>query len=145
MSSLCVSSDEKHSSKQAIFSLIRNRMKNESYLTQWHTEYFPNITLVSLYSKPVRHENSRCLHFVSVQVKHIVQNRQFYSLTQKKMKNESFLIQWDTKGFQNIKLVCLYSKSMSHENSKCHFASVQVKQVLSMACFALCFTYTDVK
>ena len=57
----------------------------------------------------------------------------------KRIKNESYLIQWDTKDFQNIKLVCLYSKSMSRENSKCrHFASVQVKQMVSMARFTLC-------
>ena len=49
------------------------------------------------------------------------------------------MIQWDTKDFQNIKLVCLYSKSMSRENSeRRHFASVQVKQMVSMARFTLC-------
>ena len=49
------------------------------------------------------------------------------------------MIQLDTKGFQNIKLVCLYSKSMSRENSKFrHFASVQVKQMVSMARFPQC-------
>ena len=56
----------------------------------------------------------------------------------KRIKNESYLIQLDTKDVQNIKLVCLYSKSVTRENSKCcHFASVQVKQMVSMACFPL--------
>ena len=122
MSSLCVSSDEKHSSKQAIFFSHSKQNKKMSH-KQWHAKYFPNITLVSFYS--------RCLHFVSVQVKHIVQNRQFSSLTRKKMKNDSFLIQWDTKSFQNIKLVCIYSKSVSRENSKClHFLSMEIKNIV---------------
>ena len=51
--------------------------KNESYLTQWHTKGFQNIELVSLYSKSVSRENSKCLHFPSVQMKHIVPNRTF--------------------------------------------------------------------
>ena len=42
-------------------------------------------------------------------------------------KNESYLTQWHARGFQNIKLVFHYSKSVSRENSKClHFPSVQV-------------------
>ena len=105
--------------------------KNESYLTQWHTKYFLNIALVSFYSKSVSREISKCLHFVSVQVKHIVQNSQLSSLIRKDWKDESYLIQWDTKGFQNIKLVCPYSKSMSSKNSKYrHFASVQMKNTV---------------
>ena len=53
------------------------RMKNESYLTQRHTKGFQNIKLVSFYSNSVSCENSKSLYFASVQVKHIVQNRQF--------------------------------------------------------------------
>ena len=86
MSSFCVSTDESHSLKQAIFSSFQTELKNESYLTQWHTEGFQNIKLVSLYSKSVSRENSQSLHFVSVQVKHIVQTRQFSSLIEKNKK-----------------------------------------------------------
>ena len=34
-------------------------------------------------------------------------------------KNDSYLTQWHTRGFQNIKLVFHYSKSVSCEISKC--------------------------
>ena len=51
---------------------IRHYGKDESYLTQWHTRGFQNIKLISLYSKSVNRENSKCLHFASVQMKHIV-------------------------------------------------------------------------
>ena len=53
--------------------------KVESYLTLWHTYGLQDIKLISLYSKSVSRENSKCPHFASVQVKHIVQNRQFSS------------------------------------------------------------------
>ena len=53
--------------------------KNESYLTQWHTRGFQNTELVFHYSKSVSRENSKCLHFPSVQMKYIVQNRQIFS------------------------------------------------------------------
>ena len=47
---------------------------------------FYNVKLVSYYSKPsVKHENSTCVDFVPVQVKHIVQNRNF-SLMQERIK-----------------------------------------------------------
>ena len=98
MSSLC-----KHNSKQAIFSLIlsfETEWKNEWYLTWCHTKYFPNITLVSFYSKSVDNENSKCIHFVSVQVKHIVQNRKFSSLTRKEWKMSHFWYNGIPKAFR---------------------------------------------
>ena len=117
--------------KRPFFSHSKQNEKNESYLTQWHTKGFKNIKLVSLYSKSVSCENSKCLHFASVQMKHIVQKRPFFSHSKQNGKNESYLTQWHTKGFQNIKLVSLYSKSVSRENSKClHLASVQVKHLV---------------
>ena len=51
---------------------IRHYGQNESYLTY---KVFQNIKLVSLYSKSVSHENSICVDFASVQVKHKVQKR----------------------------------------------------------------------
>ena len=57
---------------------IRHYGKNESYLTQWHTRGFQNIKLVFHYSKSVSHENSKCLHFPSVQMKHIVQTGRLF-------------------------------------------------------------------
>ena len=121
-----------HSSKQAISYLFQTEWKNESYLTQWYTKSFQNIKLVSLYSKSVSCENSKCLHFPSIHSDKAHNSKQaiFFSF-QTKCKNESYLTQWHTNGSQNIKLVCLYSKSMSSENSKClHFVSVQVKQIV---------------
>ena len=112
------------------FLSFKTEWKNKSYLTQWHTESFQNIKLVSIYSKSVSLKNSKCLHFASVQMKQIVQNRPFFSHS-KQSKNESYMTQWHTKGFTNIKLVSLYSKSVSHKNSKCrHFVSVQIKHIV---------------
>ena len=117
--------------KRPFFSHSKQNEKNESYLTQWHSKGFQNIKLVSVYSKSVKRENSKCLNFASVQMKHIVQKRPFFSHSKQNEKNESYLTQWHTKGFQNIKLVSLYSKSVSRENSKClHLASVQVKHMV---------------
>ena len=117
--------------KRPLFSHSKQNEKNESYLTQWHTKGFQNIKLVYLYSKSVSCENSKCLHFASVQMKHIVQKRPFFLIPNRMKKNELYLTQWHTKGFQNIKLVSLYSKSVSRENSKClHLASVQVKHIV---------------
>ena len=117
--------------KRQFFSHFKQNEKNESYLTQWHTKSFHNFKLVSLYSKSVSCENSICLHFASVQMKHIVQKRPFFSHSKQNEKNESYLRQWHTKSFQNIKLVSLYSESVSFENSKClHFASVQMKHIV---------------
>ena len=90
-----------------------------------------NIKLVSLYSKSVSCENSKCLHFASVQMKHIVQKGPFFSHSKQTEKYESYLTQWHTKGFQNINLVSLHSKSVSRENSKClHFVSVQMEHIV---------------
>ena len=50
---------------------LRHYGQNESYWTQWHTKGFHNIKLVSLYSESVSRENSKCLHFASVQMKHM--------------------------------------------------------------------------
>ena len=117
--------------KRPFCSHSKQNEKNESYLTQWHTKSFQNIKLVSLYSKSVSCENSKSLHFPSVQMKHIVQKRPFCSHSKQNEKNESYLTQWHTNGFQNIKLFSLYSKSVSHENSKClHLASVQMKHIV---------------
>ena len=128
MSSFCISTDETHSSKRPFFHSKQNE-KNESYLTQCYTKGLINIKLVSLYSKSVSCENSKCLHFASVQMKHIVQKGPFSSHSKQTEKYESYLTQWHTKGFQNINLV--YSKSVSCENSKClHFASVQMKHIV---------------
>ena len=136
MSSFCVSTDETHSSKKAIFSHSKQNEKNESYLTQWHTKGFQNTKLVFHYSKSMSRENSKCLHFASVQMKHIVKKRPFFSHSKQNEKNESYLTQWHTKGFQNIKVVSLYSKSVSRENSKClHFASVQMKHIVKKGHF----------
>ena len=110
---------------------IRHYGKNESYLTQWHTRGFQNIKLVFHYSKSVSHENSKCLHFPSVQMKHSSQQAIYFLIPNKMNKNESYLTQWHSKGFQIIRLVSHYSKSVSHENSKClHFASIQVKHIV---------------
>ena len=70
MSSFCVSTDGTHSSKQAIFSHSKQNDKM-GHFTQWHTKGFQNMKLVSLYSKSVSRENSKCLHFASVQMNHI--------------------------------------------------------------------------
>ena len=62
-----------------IIQKIRHYSENESYLTKWYTLGFRNIRLVSIYSKSVSRENSKCVYFVSVQMKNIVQNRPFFS------------------------------------------------------------------
>ena len=68
-------------------------------LTQWHAKGFQNIKLVSLSSKSVSRENSKCLHFASVQVKQIVQNRQFFLSFEKNLKK---LIIFDSMGYQRL-------------------------------------------
>ena len=65
--------------KTAFCSHSKQNEKNESYLTQWNIGGFKNIKLVSLHSKSVNLKNSNCLHFAAVQMKHIVQNRPFFS------------------------------------------------------------------
>ena len=79
MSSFCVNTGETHSSKQAIFFSFQTEWQNESYLTEWHTKDSQNIKSVSLYSKSVSCENSKCLHFASVQVKHSPKQAIFFS------------------------------------------------------------------
>ena len=124
--------------KRPFFSHSKQNEKTESYLTQWHTKDFQNIKLVSLYSKSVSCENSKCLHFASVQMKHIVQKKPFFSHSKQNEKNESYLTEWHTLGFQNIRLVSLHSKSVNRENSKClHFASVQMKHIVQKRPFFL--------
>ena len=117
MSSLCVSSDEKHSSKQAIFSLIRNRMKKWVIFDTMAYEILPKYHISFLLFKVSEAWKFQMSSFcVSTSERHSPKQAILFSHS-KRMKNESFLIQWDTKGFQNIRLVCLYSESMSHENS----------------------------
>ena len=116
--------------KRPFCSHSKQNEKNKSYLTQWHTKGFQNIELVSLHSKSVNRENSKCLPFcVSTDETHS-SKKAIFSHSKQNEKNESYLTQWHTKGFQNIKLVSLYSKSTSCENSKClHFPSVQMKHI----------------
>ena len=53
-------------------------------------------------------------------------------------KIEPYLTQLHTKGFQNIKFLFFYSKSVSCENSKCLYsASVQVKHIVQNGQFSL--------
>ena len=76
--------------KRPFCSHSKQNETNESYLTQWHTKGFQNIKVVSLYSKSVSRENSKCLHFASVQMKHIVQKRPFF-LIPNRMKKMSYI------------------------------------------------------
>ena len=55
-------------------------------MTQWHTKGFTNIKLVSIYLKSVNHENFKCLHFVSVQMNHMVQNGPSFSRSKQNEK-----------------------------------------------------------
>ena len=89
MSSFFVSADETLSSKQTIFSHSKQNEKNESYLSQWHSKGFQNIKLVSLYSKSLSRGNSKCLYFATVQMKHIVQSRPFFSHSKQNEKKIS--------------------------------------------------------
>ena len=131
MSSLCVSWDEKRSSKQAIFSLIRNRMKKRVIFDTMAYKILPKYHIGFLLfkvSEPWKFQMSSFC--VSTSETHSPKQAIFFSHS-KRMKNESFLIQWDTKSFQNIKLVCLYSKSVGLKNSKClHFPSVEIKNIV---------------
>ena len=55
-------------------------------------------------------------------------------------QNDSYSTQWHTKAFQSVKLVSLYSNSVSRKNSKClDFVLVQVtgivqKDTISLSC-----------
>ena len=100
MSPFSVSTDETLSSKQTIFfSHSKQNEKNESYLSQWQSKGFQNIKLVSLYSESVSHGNSKCLYFATVQMKHIVQNRPFFSYSK---QNEKKLVIFDTMAYQRL-------------------------------------------
>ena len=102
------------------------KSKNDSYSTQCHTKDFQNIKLISHYSNSVSHKNSKCLDYGLVQVTCILKHGTISPSCYTKSKNDSYSTQWHTKGFQN-KLVCHYSKSVSHKNSKClDFRLVQV-------------------
>ena len=115
--------------------------QNDSYSTQWHTKGFQSIKLVSYSSKSVSRKNSKCLDFVLVQVTHIVQKRHNVSLMLHKIKNDSCSTKWHTKGFENIKLVSHYSKSVSHKNSKClDFVLVQVTHIVKKSKVSSCYT-----
>ena len=130
----------KHMVQNRTFLLsFQTEWKSQSYLTQWHTKGFQNIKLVSTYSKSVNCDNSKCLHFVSVQMKHIVQNRPFYSLIQSRMKK---CVIFDTMVYQRLPeyQISLYSKSVGLKNSKClHYVSVQMKNIVQNRPFFLSF------
>ena len=93
MSGFCISTGETHISKKGNFchSKQNENYKNESYLTQYHIKAFQDIKLVSHYLKSVNRENSKCLDFVSVQVKHIVHKGPFFLSYQTECKTESYL------------------------------------------------------
>ena len=93
--------------------------QNHSYSTQWHTKSFQNIKLVSHYSKSVSCKNSKCLDFALVQLTHLAQKSTISPSCYTKSKYDSYSTQWHTNGFQNIKFVSHYSKSVSRKNSKC--------------------------
>ena len=129
----------KHSLNGPDFSLIRNRMKKWVIFDTMACQILPKYHISFLLFKvSVPWKFQMSWFCVSTNNWHSPK-QEIFSLIRKEWKNESYLIQWDAKDFQNIKLVCLYSKSMSCKNSKCcHFASVQVKQIVSVARFALC-------
>ena len=91
------------------------KSNNDSYSTQWHTKGFQNIKIVSHYSKSVSHKNSKRLDFVLLQVKRMVKNRTISPSCYTKSENDFYSTQCHTKGFQNIKLVFHYSKSVSNK------------------------------
>ena len=85
----------------------------------------------SLFKVSEPQKNSKCLDFVLVQVTGTVQKSTISLSCYTKSKNESYSTKWHFKGFQNIKLVSHYSKSMSHKNSKClDFVLVQVTGIV---------------
>ena len=81
------------------FLSFQTEWKNESYLIQWHTNGIQNIKSVSLYSKSVSHENSKCLHFASLQIKPIVQKRPFFLSSQTEWKK---WVIFDTMAYQRL-------------------------------------------
>ena len=60
-----------------------------------------NIKLVGLYSKSVSRENSNCVAFVRVRVKHIVQNRLFFLMPKGMKKGVIF----DPGGTLNVEVI----------------------------------------
>ena len=87
--------------------------------------------LVSHHSKSVSRQNSKYLDFVLVEVTHIVFKKHNVSLMLHKIKNASYSTQWPTKGLRNINLASHYSKSVSHNNSKCvDFELVQLTPIV---------------
>ena len=68
---------------------IKHYHKNE-YI--WHNS-IPKASRISIfhYSKSMSHENSKCLYFASVQIKHLVQKRPFFSHSKQNEKSESYL------------------------------------------------------
>ena len=94
---------------------------------QWLPKYQIRVPLF----KAVSHKNSKCLHFVLVQVTSIVQKSTISLSCYTKSKNDSYSTQWHNRGFQSIKLVSNYSKSVSHKNSKClDFVLVQLTSIV---------------
>ena len=84
---------ETHCPKQAVS--LSHSTQNEKWVTSDTRAYSVPTTFrtsVSLCSKSMRHGNFKCHHFASVQVKHLVQARPFFSHS-KLNKNESHLIQ----------------------------------------------------
>ena len=107
------------------------KSKNDSYSTIWHTKGFRNIKSVFHSSKSVNRENSKCLDFVLVQVTGIVKKYTISLSGYTKSKSNSYSTQWHTKGFQNIKLISHYSKSVSRKSSKSlYFVLVQVTDIV---------------
>ena len=130
VSSFCVSTDETHSSKQAIF-LIPNRMTkwviSDTMAYQRLPEYGVSFSLFKVSELWKFQMSSFCVSTGETQFK----TGHIFLIPNRINKNESYLTQWHSKGFQNIKLVSLYSKSVSHENSKClHFTSAQMNHIV---------------
>ena len=76
----------------------KKNYQNESYLTQFHAKGFQNVKLIFQYSKLVISENSKCLDFVSVQVKPMLQTRAFFSHAK---QNEKWII-FDTMAYRRL-------------------------------------------
>ena len=103
------------------------RSKNVCYSGKFHTMGFQNIKLIFHYSKSVSHKYSKCLDFVLLQLTPIVEKGHNFSFVLQKIKNDCHSTEWPSNGFQNIKLVSHYSKSVGRKNSKCvDFVLVQL-------------------
>ena len=105
--------------------------QTDSYSTKRHTKDFQNIKLLTHYSKSVSRKNSKCLDFVLVQVTPIVKKGTISPSCYTRSKTDSYSTKWHTKGFQNIKLVFHYSKSVRRKNSEClDFVLVHVTPIV---------------